>query len=109
MCKQSEMTRSEIPDQQSPSVVLLRERNLYLILMLFMCLHQIIYILIEMDLCMFFLKADYYSEPAEKSFSCLQEMNKVSEEVDGKRVIVTGGCCLYPSAFKVPCLCSEFM
>lgn len=39
----------------------------------------------------FSIKANYYSKHGEKSF---QEMNKVSDEADGKRkrVIVTPGC-----------------
>lgn len=54
----------------------------------------------------FSLKADYYSKPGEKSFSSLQEMNKVSDEVDEKRIIVTAGCCCYLTRFK-SCCCVE--
>lgn len=43
-----------------------------------------------MDLCTFYMyffsKADYYSNPAEWSFNCLQEMNKISDEADKKNV-----------------------
>ena len=52
------------------------------------------YLFAEMDSCIFFsLKADYYSKPVEKSFSCLHEMNKVSGEVKWKRIIVTAVWC----------------
>lgn len=51
----------------------------------------------------FSLKADDYSKPGEKSFNCLQEMNKVS---DGMRIIVTAGCCCYLIRFN-SCCCVE--
>lgn len=46
------------------------------------------FIFSETDSCFFFslsLKAYNYTKPVEKSFNCLQEINKVS--IDGKRII----------------------
>lgn len=102
--------------QMSPSVVLLQERNFYLILVLYMCLHQIIYIFIEMNSCfvLFFpLKADYYSKPGRRVST---EMNKVFDEAERELLWLLAAVgiqhgSIHAVVWKLdPCrVCSEFM